>query len=615
MRLRLIHIVLWVGLLLTSAGVHAQERLQINTPNDVNVESLVPHIKVYQTPKKISPFEAYNKLQYSEEAKKMTKTTFGYSTNYFWLYLNTVNLTSEHLSPYLVIANPMLDSVKIWLKKPSGDLHLYAQAGDGLPFGVRQIPNPKIVFEIPLSPNQGEEIVICVNKRHSSVAIPIKMQSQQSFWEEEKSDLAFYGIYYGCLLAITCYVIILFARTRLYVFMWYTIYLIFIGLYLLTEIGLTIQFITTNIPQVNNYLKPVTISIATVALLQFIVLFLNTPRYYPKLADWYNRLCATLLIITIYWTITPQWLHFQTVIFLTLQNTLIFISLVMVIVTTIMTYKKDKQIVAFFTLAFISVLLAGLSIIIMEFGWLKKGFFTMNPLFVGSLIEVVMLAAGLSIWYRNLRNEHRELSTNLIALKEDVSTSFLKGIEIEKQKISFELHDNIGSRLSTLTRVVDQKHGGDSDFSSQLRNLTQVARTLSHQLAPLPFTTVSFNENLTQMTNTFRPHINTNLQVFLDDRPLGNIQEDVVKITRETLSHLYDISSAFDVDVQFFVHPHEAVLSIDAEDLEIKSAQNPQYLKQTLGARVNHLKGTLDFDLSPETGLNILITIPLKAAE
>lgn len=604
------HIVLILTLSVLLGPTMAQQRLQINTPEDVEVTSLLPYLKVYETPHKITPEEAYTKLAYSKEAYKTEKNSFGYSSNYFWVHISSINLTPNQLTPYLIMNNPLLDSVEIWLKTPNGEITFLAIAGDAVNFSNRQIPTPKIAFELPLKPYLPQEYILCINKKHSSVSFPISLSSKEVFWEKEETDLLFYSIYFGCVFAIVCYVTMFYFRTKLIVFLWYVLYLIFIALYLMAEIGVSIQFITPTTPSLNNYAKPVTISIASIALIQFILHFLQIERYYPKLVKWFHYISILLFIITTYWVITPQWHGVQTVYFLATQNVVIFISLMLVVFSAVLTYRKNKVIVAFFSSAFLAVLLAGFSIIITEFGWIKKGFFNTNPLFVGSLIEITMLAAGLGVWYRNLQKEHTVLATKLRGLKDDMYSSFISGIESKKQKFSFELHDNIGSRLSNLSRMLEQELGHTKQ-AEKLRDLTKIARNLSHQLSPTPFTSISFEESLNQITSTISSHISTDLQVYIKpEQPFAHVQDQITKITKETLVVLDDLKLDLEVDLQFFVHDSEIVLSIEAMDYNINSSTVSVYLKEILEARTKKLYGQLDFVASPDEGLSIMITIP-----
>ncbi len=567
-------------------------------------------ILVFHTPEQNSPAQVLAYFSETKNLKAATSTTFGFTTELYWLQFSIQNTSSKVLDEVLIVSNPHIDLLKVWNAK---NQDLIYSGGDHIPFYERTFINRNVAVPVRFKPNETRTFLVMADKRSASLSIPISLKDSTIFDKEERSVYFMYGIYFGILLLIIFFSLFVYSILKQEIFFWYAFYIFFLGLYLLAHTGLMFQMVYPNLEEVNDYARPFFITFSTSALIHFIRLLLNIKKFLPHLNKFYTFLIVILNVSLLWWISTPWWHDTQTIIYLNIQNFTLLFSLVLVLISSILTFNKQRVIVGFFWVAFMAVLFAGLSIILIESGVISENKITFNPLFIGSLIEIVVFAMGLAYWSKVNDNDRLRLVNMIQNSKKQMVDSYLSGIETEKAIISSDLHDDIGSRLSHLKRKTEANEDAESDVIKQFERITKKVRSLSHGLAPLSFTSNEFLISIRHLVFSHQSDDTAiNLQIFDLPKELDQtVSKHLYRIVQNALSNIEKHAKATSVDIQFFYHKNELVLAIEDNGVGFQYNKNYQGTGiKNMKSRVESTNGTIEISSTKKYGTSIMVTIP-----
>lgn len=576
---------------------------------------LVPYVQVFHDSIDLSPELVLTEMNQIENSPILGSTNFGFSKHFFWLKFDLKN-QMDYANDWVVsIQNPHLDFVKAWEITPAGVLNLIYVGGDGMPFHNRTMQNRNVIIPVQLSAQESRSFLIQVDKRNASVSVPITLYSSEEFADQENEDLFAFGIYFGVLLVIILFSLFVFSLLQQKIFFWYAFYLIFLGLYLLAHVGILFQVAYPIAFWFNDYSRPVFITLSSCALLHFARLLLSIPKLLPNWNSVYSFLIGILALITIYWLATPWWHDQQSIIYLNVQNVLLLLSLITVLITSTLTFKSQRVVVAFFWVAFFAVLGAGISIILVESGLIHESFIAINPLFIGSMIEAVVFAVGLAYWSRVNEAERVNLISMVENAKKQQVDSYIKGIEKEKSAISADLHDDIGSRLSHFKRQMEHTSPEEVEVVKKVSLVIKNVRKLSHKLSTPVFEDNEFLISLRHLILTYQT-VDTEINLQLFDLPKNiekQISAQLYRIIQSQLSSIERHAKASQVDVQFFYHNEELVLAIEDNGVGFSfNKNNPGLTMKDILSRVELIHGIIEISSSKKYGTSIMINVPIS---
>ena len=568
----------------------------------------------FDTVSNISIQTALNVFENSERSVITESTTYGFTTKYHWLKLTLINNSPTSESIFVEIKNPHIDLLKAWELDSKNTINRLYTGGDALPFYERTVISRNLDIPVSLLPNSQKSIYIMADKRNASLSIPITILSAGNYKNQMKKSYFLYGVYFGIMLLIILFAFFIFTILNQKIFFWYAFYISFLALYLMAHVGFLFQLVHPNFNTFNDYSRPIFISISSAALIHFIRLLLNIKTLLPKFNKWYNTLIITLITTTFWWSATPWWHDQQTIIFLNIQNSTLLCSLILVLLSSILTYKEQRVVVQFFWVAFLAVLLSGIFIIMIESGVINESNLDINPLFIGSLIEVLVFAMGLSHWSKVNERERLRLAQIVHNNKLKMMDSYLNGIESEKQKISSDLHDDIGSSLSHLKRKIEMGTTPNPLVLPVFDKILKKVRSLSHDLAPPVFKTNEFLNSIHHLVQAHESETTSiNLQVFNTPFQLCNqTKKQLYRIIQNGLVHIEKNANASAVDVQLFYHKNELALAIEDNGFSFQFDKNkPSMEIKEMETRVEILKGIMEISSYSSQGTSIIITLPM----
>ncbi|MBI2271444.1 MAG: sensor histidine kinase [Bacteroidetes bacterium] len=248
---------------------------------------------------------------------------------------------------------------------------------------------------------------------------------------------------------------------------------------------------------------------------------------------------------------------------------------------------------------------------------------TLLNIFIGAFVMVALLVVISVVAYRQ-----RIRSNALIALKnEEISrqSANIAGREVERKRISEELHDGIGGTLAAiklnLVRINSNATLITPELDSIISNLADACkevRTISHNLALPALDAGSFVSVISDMVRKFiipdKLNINLEFSSPLDMEKIpGSIKADIYRIIQELLTNITKHAAATKVEIEFSKQENDLFLLVEdnGTGFDVTEAKRGIGLRN-IESRIKLHGGEVNIDSKINRGTAINIHIPLS---
>ncbi len=397
--------------------------------------------------------------------------TFGFQPGAFWFHVRLLNRDPGEVRRVLVQQYALSDHVDLYLRRGDGAIEHQA-SGDALPFDARSIRyrHPNFLVELPA----GEPVDVLVRVRsESSMQVPLALFTPTAFTESARDAQLGIGLYYGILLALFFYNLILWAVLRDASYFWYMFHIAGFGLVLFCLNGLAFEYLWPNSPWLQSIAVPVSICIAQIGMQQFARHFLDLRQRW-RVGD---RVALGLILFFVVLGVASIVLPYR--IATPLASAAVFPSVVWIVIATVVVRRRGYAPASLFLLAWAMFLLGTAAFTMVAFGVLPKMFLTEYGVQIGSALEMILLSFALAYRYAALRNENErivrdaneQLERNVAARTFELSTALEQLAEANTQLSE-------SNRRDRLTGVYNRHHFREL-LEDQLRDAREGRRMLA----------------------------------------------------------------------------------------------------------------------------------------
>lgn len=241
-----------------------------------------------------------------------------------------------------------------------------------------------------------------------------------------------------------------------------------------------------------------------------------------------------------------------------------------------------------------------------------------------SLTIFSLLSLGGIIYYIQRRQmQERRHQQEILTEKEKGMAAMISATESERKRISKDLHDGIGQKLSALklgllhlkTSIKDQELKNDlNEISEEFSKSAEEVRSISHQMMPRALMEnglISAIEDLCESSFKFST-INYSFDHHgLKSRYPESIEISLYRICQELLNNALKHAQANEIQLQLMEIKGKLILLVEDNGKGISSENTKGHGLMNIKSRIDYLKGTVNFEPGPETGMLATITIPL----
>lgn len=389
-------------------------------------------------------------------------TAFGFQKDAFWFHVRVRNESPREPRWLLVQGYALSDHVDVYVRHADGRISHQA-SGDALPFNARSIRYRQPNFMLDLPPGQDADVLVRVQSQ-SSMQVPLALYTPAAFAELSRDAQFAVGLYYGILLALFVYNLVLWLILRDASYGWYLLHIGAFGLVLFTLNGLGFEYLWPNSTWLADKSVPLSICLALIGMQQFARRFLDLPQRFAG-GNWIS---LGLIAFFVLLGIASLWLPYSTA--TPLATRAVLVGVVWIFVATVVVLRRGYRPAWLFLLAWAMFLLGTTVFSLLAFGVLPKNFMTEYGVQIGSALEMLLLSVALGYRYAQLRNENeRIVAENNVRLERQVAerTQELRGALAQLEEAHGRLSES--SRRDGLTGLYNRSYFRDA-FERMLRD-------------------------------------------------------------------------------------------------------------------------------------------------
>ncbi|MEO5776485.1 MAG: 7TM diverse intracellular signaling domain-containing protein [Flavobacterium sp.] len=439
---------------------------------DVNFEQ-IRNIKAFQ----FSPMKSEN-------------MDFGFTSHNYWLRFQLENTTDEELIYFFETARPITDVAELYIIKSNNQVTKYI-SGDAIPYSKRSFDHRKTIFRITLSPHEQQLFYLHIQSDGEMLSMPMVLHSLQHLLEVTSFEQFVFGLFYGILMIAAILYLFFFFAMRDKTFLYYSMYVMFIGLLQFSIDGYFYEFVTPQSGWLSLHAVIIFACIANFFLGRYAQVFLKVKEHNRFINNTFYVLYVLDLLLFLSLFFIPKALEFS----YPIANGLGLVLLLLIITSVVVIYIRTNKIDRFFVSGIFFLICGFVVFILKNFSVLPLTFWTENGSKLGTGMEVIFLSLSMANLIRNLKNEREELQT--IALQKSEEMNELKSYFLSN--ISHELRTPLNAILNTAkSMAADSK-------DEQIQNGSQIIKYSTYSLLSsindiLDFSKIERNEVKLEIT-------------------------------------------------------------------------------------------------------------------
>jgi len=461
---RKIRVFLW-GLLWLSSQVFAADTLDVASMGQEPV-SLTSHFSVLEDTGASLTFSDVVRPEMAERFMPVHKPTqalgFSYTASAIWLRLHLTNASNKPVERVLEISYALLAEVDFY--RANGRTYQKVEAGYARQASEQLHPSRYIALPLVL-PAQADQYLYVRVQSKNSLNIPARLWTAEAFRDYQATDYALQALYFGVVLAIALYNLILFIALRDISYLLYVVFAASVCLALATFTGMGSEFVWGVAPVWTQKGINTSSTIAAIVMLLFARRMLSTREVMPRMDQWlkgFMGINAVVFFALIFWftAFVPYFVVINTV-----------TSLLILGAGIVGSFKKQRS-AYFFVAAFLVLFLANALSNLRNLGILPTNFLTSGSLQIGSAIEMMLLSLTLVDRFNTLRREKLEAQAQALLVQTEM---------VSKLKASEQLLEARVAERTAQLQVLNQQleHMSTTDALTGLANRRQFDAVLA----------------------------------------------------------------------------------------------------------------------------------------
>ena len=306
---------------------------------------------------------------------KSTKST------YWFRFKIKFKKDSNHKTWILENLDPHIDKVELYSISEEGN-PVVRKAGYSLPFNSKEFVYKNFAYSIEPDTNERSYYIKVVSDLHNPMILKIK--SLDYFLYYAFNEYCLLGIFYGILLVMAFYNLVLYISIKDRIYIYYFIYVIAAMVVTLSEDAIGFQFIWPDVPIINRIIYLISPLFLTISFTLYSRVFLKLEETLP----FFDRIIKWVLLFYI--------IYFPIDLFvIRAQGALpgYFLPFVLIYVASWINYRKGNKAARFYILGY-SFTLLSILLLILRMGSITfwSDLFTIYSFNIGLVFEIVIFS-------------------------------------------------------------------------------------------------------------------------------------------------------------------------------------------------------------------------------
>lgn len=407
---------------------------------------------------------------------------FNITNSVIWLKLDIQNGT-ELPNIFLQLAYAVLDHVELYRLEKDGTYTLEV-SGEELPITERKYAHHNFIFDLRIDPGQTKTFYVKI-KSSEQILVPLSVGTYEATFNATNIQDILNGIYMGIILVMILYNLFVFYSVREKSYLYYVLYILFVGLTQMSLQDYTYRFLWPDNPWLANQSVILAPALTGITAIEFLKHFLQV-RQVSKRFIWILRFLNLFYLVNIVLSIAGMHQLSQQL----LQPNAMIASFVFIYIATSL-YRKGNRSAGFFLLAWITFLVGLIIFIMKDVGVLPYNYLTNYILHIGSAVEVIVLSLALADKINIFRQEKEASQAQAMEALEENARIVREQNVILEAKVEERTIELKESNEGLSKALVDLKEAEIQLVESEkMASLGQLTAGIAHEINnPINFVT------------------------------------------------------------------------------------------------------------------------------
>ncbi|KPQ28661.1 diguanylate cyclase (GGDEF) domain-containing protein [Halomonas sp. HL-93] len=381
----------------------------LSTSHDQSRYSLTSHTQLWHSDESLTLNELLERDPPFTRATHKSDLNFGYTPNDIWLRTQIENPTAHSQHWIVEFEYPFLDRVTLNVLREHFSESMIS--GSAVPREQRALAHRQPVFPLNLAPGETVTLYALVNAAGSKM-LNYNLLSEQTFFQQNDRHNFWLATYFGMLLALGLYNLLLFFGLKERVFLYYSLFALGFTVAILTFNGIGTLMFWSALSENTSRLVAIGFTFASTMGTLFAQSFLNTKGFTPRwhrALNYFRGYCSLALLATLVLPIQPA---------LRLMDVTGFMAALLMLICGIYCISQRVPSARIFVLAWSLFLVGACVFALRNLGILPANFITLHGIQIGSAIEMLLLSFALAARFNKLkRQKERAQADMLMTLK------------------------------------------------------------------------------------------------------------------------------------------------------------------------------------------------------
>jgi signal transduction histidine kinase len=367
--------------------------------------------------------------EFQYQFKPGTDLTFGYTPSAVWLKVQVVNSVPDE-QWYLHIPAPYLEFVDFYQRKGSGS---WDHSGGGYyrKQSEKKISHTGHVLALQFDSNATTTVFIRVAGRGPKT-FPLFILEKDKFHELVRSEDLAYGVFFGILIVMFFYNLLLYFTLKHINYLLYIFTIICTLVIFAAASGYGGKFIWPENPELNFYAGRMSMGILTIFFAIFTIRFLQVRQYskgmyYALLSLIPLGVIANILVATD--------------ILSSAGNNLISLSTVLYMTTGVICRINGNKTATYFIAAWTIYFIGGLLLTLRNSGVFEFNFWTTHFVEIGGALETIIIAFALGDQYRRYKKEKEDAQMLALKIQQEATEELEVKVMVRTEQLSKAYED------------------------------------------------------------------------------------------------------------------------------------------------------------------------------
>ncbi|WP_158638324.1 sensor histidine kinase [Panacibacter ginsenosidivorans] len=390
-----------------------------------------------------------------------------------WLNFSVLNAT-QHQDLFLDIQYSNISEISLY-RKIDNKLVLIQRAGNSIKPEL-QAQKRAFAFRLRLPPSDTGIYYLKIKSYHP-LFLPMFIKDTTSLDESINSGNLIFGLYFGIILSLLLYNIFLLISTKDLSYLFYVIYLFFLGFAQVTVSGYGYTYFWPSHPDVNRYMLLLTSCTAGITGILFAIFFLRIAYYYKTFVFLFS-IVIFLFFVAIIATISGNnQLGYKVIDYAQLAG-----GVLLILISFLIGRKGYKP--AYFYLIAWTAFLAGVIVIsLRNIGIVPYTTFSTYVLYLGSAIEAIFLSTALADRINSLRKEKQESQVYALKISRENETLIKEQNVVLEQKVTERTNELVSTNMQLNHTLAELKDAQTQLVEAEkMASLGQLTAGIAHEI-------------------------------------------------------------------------------------------------------------------------------------